>query len=211
MIRLLLADRHAILRTSLKLLFAQVAGMEVVAEAADCGELLARLHQGGIDLVLLDMDGIGTEGLLARLRAHYPDLPVLALSAHSQAEVAQCALRAGASGLLCKDKGVEMLLAAIRRVVAGGRFIDPAVAEEMAFKASGITPSPQQACLSRRELEIFRLIAQGARINDIAATLSISSKTVTTHKRRLMDKMGFASNADLVRYAMKHETPSWAR
>jgi DNA-binding NarL/FixJ family response regulator len=205
-IRLMIADDHTILRESLKHLFALADDIEVCAEAMNGGEVLERLRDGGIDLVLLDMNmpGISGEDLILRLRAQYPELPILVLSMHNQAQVAQRALKAGASGYLSKDRDAEMLLAAIRKVTVGGRFIDPVLAEQMAFESSGIVSSPHHACLSDREFEILCLCAKGVSLNDIAAKFSISSKTVSTHKSRLMEKMGFESNAELVRYALGH-------
>lgn len=203
-IRLMIADDHAILRESLKHLFALAEDIEVSAEAMNGGEVLERLRDGGIDLVLLDMNmpGISGEDLILRLCAQYPALPILVLSMHNQAQVARRALKAGASGYLSKDRDAEMLLCAIRRVAVGGRFIDPVLAEQMAFESSGIVYSPHHACLSDREFEILCLCSKGVSLNDIAFKLSISNKTVSTHKSRLMEKMGFASNAELVRYAL---------
>jgi DNA-binding NarL/FixJ family response regulator len=211
LIRLMIADDHTILRESLKHLFALADDIEVSAEAMNGSEVLERLRQKesgqlDIDMLLLDMNmpGISGEDLILRLRAQHPTLPILVLSMHNQAQVAQRALKAGASGYLSKDRDAEMLLAAIRKVTAGGRFIDPVLAEQMAFESSGIVSSPHHACLSDREFEILCLCAKGVSLNDIAAKFSISNKTVSTHKSRLMEKMGFASNAELVRYALAH-------
>jgi DNA-binding NarL/FixJ family response regulator len=211
MIHLMIADDHAILRESLKHLFALTDDIEVSAEAMNGGEVLERLRQKetdqlGIDLVLLDMNmpGISGEDLILRLRAQYPELPILVLSMHNQAQIAQRALKAGASGYLSKDRDAEMLLAAIRKVAAGGRFIDPVLAEQMAFEASGLAPRALHTSLSDREFEILCLFAKGVSLNDIAAKFAISNKTVSTHKSRLMEKMGFTSNAELIRYALDH-------
>jgi DNA-binding NarL/FixJ family response regulator len=206
MIHLMIADDHAILRESLKHLFALTDDIEVSAEAMNGGEVLERLRDGGIDLVLLDMNmpGISGEDLILRLRAQYPELPILVLSMHNQAQIALRALKAGACGYLSKDRDAEMLLTAIRKVAAGGRFIDPVLAEQMAFEASGIAPRALHTSLSDREFEILCLFANGISLNDIAAKFSISNKTVSTHKSRLMEKMGFTSNAELIRYALDH-------
>lgn len=206
MIRLMIADDHAIIREGLKQLFALVDDIAVVAEATNGAQALDRLRQGGIDLLLLDMTmpGVCGEDLVARVRAHHETLPILILSMHREPQIAQRALKAGASGYLTKDRDPETLLAAIRRTAAGGRFLDPQLAEEMAFDASGLGNQPLHGCLTDREFQIMRMLARGTGINDIADQLSISNKTVSTHKARLMEKMAFASNADIVRYAIAH-------
>jgi DNA-binding NarL/FixJ family response regulator len=207
MIRLLIADDHAIMREGLKQLFALAGDLQVVAEAENGVLLLERLRQEGIDLLLLDMNmpGICGEDLIARIRAHYPTLPILVLSMHNEVQIAQRALKSGASGYLTKDRDPETLLGAIRRVAAGGRFIDAALAEQMAFAATGLGPCSQHDALTDRELQVMRLLARGLSVSQIAAELIISHKTVSTHKARLMEKMAFISTADIVRYAMTHQ------
>ncbi len=206
MIRLLIADDHTIMREGLKRLFALASDLEVVGEAENGAQLLDRLRQDGVDLLLLDMSmpGISGEDLIARVHAHHPALPILVLSMHNETQIAQRALRAGARGYLTKDRDPETLLAAIRRVAAGQRFIDPDLAEQMALEASGLGQRADHECLTDRELQVLRLIARGMSVNHIADQLSISNKTVSTHKARMMEKMGFTSNADIVRYAMVH-------
>ncbi|SDB11289.1 two component transcriptional regulator, LuxR family [Pseudomonas sp. NFACC23-1] len=207
MIKLMIADDHAIMREGLKQLFALAADLRVVAEAENGVLLLERLRQGGIDLLLLDMSmpGISGDDLVARIRAHYPQLPILVLSMHNEVQIAQRALRSGASGYLTKDRDPETLLAAIRRVAAGGRYIDAGLAEQMAFAASGLGPSNEHDALTDRELQVLRLLARGLSVSSIATELVISHKTVSTHKARLMEKMGFLSTADIVRYAMSKQ------
>lgn len=205
MIRLMIADDHAIMREGLKQLFALAGDLQVAGEAENGAMLLERLRQGDVDLLLLDMSmpGISGEDLLARIHTHYPHLPILVLSMHNEVQIAQRALRAGASGYLTKDRDPETLLTAIRRVAAGGRYIDAGLAEQIAFAATGLGPGKQHDSLTDRELQIMRLLARGLNVTRIAAELYISSKTVSTHKARLMDKMGFASGADIVRYALE--------
>jgi DNA-binding NarL/FixJ family response regulator len=204
MIRLMIADDHAIMREGLKQLFALVGDLQVAAEAENGAMLLERLRQGDIDLLLLDMSmpGISGEDLIARIHTHYPQLPILVLSMHNEVQIAQRALRSGASGYLTKDRDPEALLAAIRRVAAGGRYIDAGLAEQIAFAASGLGPYSQHETLTDRELQVMRLLAHGLSVSRIATELAISHKTVSTHKARLMEKMGFTSTADIVRYAM---------
>ncbi|MGJ7512888.1 response regulator [Pseudomonas baetica] len=207
MIQLMIADDHAIMREGLKQLFVLAGDLHVVAEAENGILLLEQLRQGGIDLLLLDMSmpGISGDDLVARIRAHYPKLPILVLSMHNEVQIAQRALKSGASGYLTKDRDPETLLAAIRRVAAGGRYIDAALAEQMAFAATGLGPGSPHDALTDRELQVMRLLASGMSVSRIATELIISHKTVSTHKARLMEKMGFVSTADIVRYAMTQQ------
>lgn len=204
MIRVLIADDHALMREGLRQLFALVDDLQVVGEVVDGVALRERLQTRDVDLLLLDMTmpGISGADLIGRVRAQFPELPMLVLSMHNQPMMAQCALKAGANGYVSKDNDSETLLQAMRRVAAGGRFIDPAIAERIALEASGLQPAPEHACLSERELQVLRMLSQGLSINQIAAELRISNKTVSTHKARCMEKMGFQSNADLLRYAI---------
>ena len=204
MIRLLICDDHAIVRKGLRQLFGIVADIEVVGEAHNGTEALEALRTTAADVVLMDMTmpGLCGEDLIARIRAHHPAQAILVLSMHDEAPVAQRALKAGAAGYLTKDSEPEVLLSAIRRVAAGGNFIDPGIAEQLAFQASGQQVEPSHEALSSREYQVLCLLARGRSVNDIAAELAISNKTVSTHKTRLMEKMGFDSNAALIRYAV---------
>lgn len=206
MIQLLLADDHALVREGLKHLFALTPDITVAVEAINGAQVLDALRQGGFDLIVLDMTmpGIAGPDLIARIQAHGGHLPILVLSMHNEPQVARRALAAGAAGYLTKDSDPAILLAAVRRIAAGGRFIDPALAEAMAFEAS---PSHAEGHrqLSDREHQILCLLARGKGVNEIAAELSISNKTVSTHKSRMMEKMAFVSNADLIRYAIDHK------
>ena len=204
MIRMLIADDPTIMREGLKQLFMLVADVQVVAEAESGTQLIELLRQVEIDLLLLDMNmpGISGEILIARLHTQYPTLPILVLSMHNEIHIAQRALRAGALGYLTKDRDPETLLVAIRRVVSGQRYLDPALAEQIALQSSGLKQQTFVESLSDREFQILRLLAHGMSVNQIAEQLVISNKTVSTHKTRLMDKMGFSSTADIVRFAM---------
>jgi len=204
MIRLLIADDHAIVRAGLKQLFALMDGVVVAGEAASGAQVMELLRSVPVDQVLLDMSMPGIDGadLVTRIRARHPRLPILVLSMYIEPQIARRALKAGASGYLTKGSEPEMLLAAIRKIGAGGRFIDPVLAEQMALET--LAPDSQQPHeqLTDREFQILRLLACGNSVNDVAEQLIISNKTVSTHKVRLMRKMGFRSNADLVRYAL---------
>jgi len=205
-IRLLLADDHALMREGLKQLFALADDIVVTAEANHGDEVLEALAGGNVSLILLDMTMPGLSGaeLIACIVSRDNPPPILVLTMHNDPQIARRALAAGASGYLTKDNDPVMLLDAIRKVAGGGRFLDPALAEAIAFDATAIAaaPQPRHESLSAREKEVFILLAKGYCVNDIAAQLAISNKTVSTHKARLMEKMGFANNTDLIKYAM---------
>ncbi|MCK9389082.1 MAG: response regulator transcription factor [Sulfuritalea sp.] len=205
MIRLLMADDHGIVREGLKQLFSLVADIEVAGEAINGNQVLDALRKGCFDLLLLDMTMPGISGveLIARIRIQHPKLPILVLSMHNEPQIVKRALKAGAAGYLTKDSDPERLLYAIHKVAGGGRYIDPTVAEQIALDASGGNGDGSlHEQLSDREFEILKLLAKGMGVNEIAAMLSISNKTVSTHKARLMEKMDIKTNAELVRYAL---------
>jgi len=203
-IRLLIADDHRIVREGLKQIFDFVSEIVVVGEASDGAETMTQVARGGIDLLVLDlsMPGISGERLIADLRARFPAVPILVLSMHNEPQVAQRAIRAGAAGYLTKECDIEDLLAALRKVASGGRFLDPQLAQQVVFAAAAQSGHSAIDDLTTREFEVLRLITGGLSINQTAAQLGISNKTVSTHKARLMKKLGTASNADLVRYAI---------
>jgi DNA-binding NarL/FixJ family response regulator len=207
MIRLVIADDHAIVRGGLKQIFALTPDLEVVGEAINGAEVLDGLRQREFDLLLLDMNMPGVSGtnLVARVRAQRPDLPILVLSMHNEPQVAARVLKAGANGYITKDCEPDILLAAIRKVAAGGKYIPSELAEKMVFDVSAPGDQPPHTQLSDRELEVLRLLIVGKSVNDIAEQLCISNKTVSTHKVRLMEKMNITSMADLMRYAMQND------
>lgn len=207
MIRIVIADDHAIVRAGLKQMFAIMPDMEVIAEAVDGESLLETLRHNRNDIVLLDLNMPGVSGpdLIARLRAHWPKQPVLVLSMHDTAQIASRALKAGADGYVTKDSEPEVLLAAIRKVAAGGRFISSEVAQKMALLATASGDLLPHNTLSDREFDVFKGLIKGLAVNDIAELLHISNKTVSTHKARLLEKMQISSVAELTRYAVDHQ------
>ncbi len=206
MIRLVIADDHAIVRGGLKQLFALAPDLEVVGEAVNGSEVLERVRQDLFDLLLLDlnMPGISGADLITRVKAHRADLPILVLTMHNEPQVATRMLKAGATGYISKDCEPDILLAAIRKVAANGKYIAPDLAEKMVFDLTSTAQRPPHSLLSDREAEVFRLLTTGKGVNEIAMQLAISNKTVSTHKVRLMEKMNLSSMADLMRYAMQH-------
>lgn len=207
MIRLLIADDHAIMRSGLRQIFALMPEIDVVGEAVNGAEVLQRLRQDPFDLLLLDlnMPGISGVDLIGRVKAHRPDLPILVLSMHNDPHLAAQVLKAGADGYITKDCEPAVLLAAIRKVAAHGKYVVPDIAEKMVLDATVLSDRAPHQLLSVREFEVLRLLIAGQSVNAIAAQFSISNKTVSTHKLRLMEKMNLASMADLMRYAMQHK------
>lgn len=205
-IRLLLADDHAIVRSGLRQLFSLAPDIRVLAEAVDGASVLDALRAELPDVVILDinMPGLSGPDLITRIKSHWPVLPVLVLSMHNEPQVAARVLKAGASGYVTKDSEMDVLLTAIRKVASGGKYIVPELAEKLVFDMSLGGERQPHTLLSDRELEVFRLLAAGKGVNEIAEQLCISNKTVSTHKTRLMEKMNLASTADLVRYALEH-------
>ena len=208
MIRLVIADDHAIVRGGLRQIFALVPDFEVVGEAVNGAEVLECVRHDPLDLLLLDLNMPGVSGadLITRVKAHRAGLPILVLSMHNEPEVAARMLKAGASGYITKDCEPDILLAAIRKVASDGNYIAPDLAERMVFNVTSTAQRPLHSLLSERELEVFRLLSAGNSVNEIATQLVLSNKTVSTYKVRLMEKMNFSSMADLVRYAMQHES-----
>ena len=207
MIRIIIADDHAIVRGGLKQIFALTSDIVVVSEAAQSSEVLEQWRQIPCELLLLDltMPGVAGVDLICRLHDEKSDLPILVLSMHDEAQMAARALKVGAAGYATKDSDPTLLLAAIRKVAGGGRYIDPQLADRMVFEVGLTDDRPAHALLSEREFSVFERLVQGASVNDIAQQLALSNKTISTHKARLMQKMNISTMAELVRYAMEHK------
>lgn len=203
MINLMIVDDHMIMREGLKRLFELYSDVHIAAEAADGLQTLEQLRVTPVDLLLLDisMPGLSGEALIARITHHYPALPILVLSMHSDPHVAMRVLRCGAAGYLTKSQSPERLIEAVRKVHGGARYIDPDLIEPIAL--SSLKPPTRSGLdsLTNREFQIMRLLAGGLSVNHIAKQLMISNKTVSTHKINLMEKMSFTSNADLIKFA----------
>jgi len=204
MIRILIADDHAIVRSGLKQILATAPDMAVATEATNGAEVLQHLSGASVDLLLLDMTMPGISGvdLIRQLHDRYPLLPILVLSMHNEGQIITRALRAGAAGYVTKDSEPEVLLAGIRKVAGGGRFIDPSLVDSMVFD-SGAGEQPD-ALLTARELQVLTMIGEGRPLGEIADRLHLSPKTISTHKMRLMQKLAIDNNVDLVRYAIRH-------
>ncbi|WP_027797405.1 response regulator [Paraburkholderia acidipaludis] len=205
MIRILIADDHAIVRGGLKQIIATTTDMVVAGETGQGSEVIEKLRQCEVDLLLLDMTMPGISGidLIRRVRSERAALPVLVLSIHNEAQVASRALRAGATGYLTKDSDPDVLIAAIRKLADGGRFIDPKLVDAMVFEKHSDDVPPYEI-LSDREFQVLQMMAAGKSINEIADVCALSAKTISTHKMRLMQKLGLSNNAEVIRYAIRH-------
>lgn len=207
MIRVMVAEDHTLVREGIKQLVGLASDLRVVGEACNAEQLLEQLRQTPCEVVLLDISMPGMSGLeaIARIRALSQPPAILMLSMHDEAQMAARALKAGASGYATKDSDPTLLLAAIRKVAAGGRYIDPELADRMVFEVNLTDARPPHALLSEREFSVFERLVQGANVNDIAQQMALSNKTISTHKARLMQKLNAHSVADLVRYALEHK------
>jgi DNA-binding NarL/FixJ family response regulator len=177
-----------------------------VGEARDGHEALKIARETEFDVLLLDMSMPGKGGmeLIKQVKSEKPKLRILVLSMHAEHQYAVRAIKSGASGYLTKDSASTQLLSAIRKIAGGGAFISAEVAEQLAHSAMPHAEGPPHASLSDREYQVFQLLVSGKSVSDIAGQLNLSVKTVSTHKARLMEKMGLANQTELVHYAIKH-------
>jgi DNA-binding NarL/FixJ family response regulator len=206
MIRIVVADDHTIVREGLKQILASADDLIVVGEARDGQEVLQQVRANDFDVLLLDMSMPGKSGteLIKQVKDEKPKLRVLVLSMHQEHQYAVRAIKSGASGYLTKDSASTQLVTAIRKVGAGGAFISAEVAEALALSAMPSNEGPPHTALSNREYQVFRMLASGTSVSDIAARLNLSVKTVSTHKARLLEKLGVRNQTELVHYALKH-------
>lgn len=204
--QVLVADDHAIIRDGMRKILADTDDMEMVGEAANGHEVMDLIRQRDWDLVVLDLSMPGRSGveLIKLIKTERPKCPILIFSMHPEEQYALRALRAGASGYLSKEGDSDLILPALRKVASGGVYISTNVAELL---ASDVTPHFQEAPhkkLSDREFQVFDRIVQGVSLTDIAHELSLSIKTVSTHKSHILNKMNMRSHVDLLRYALEH-------
>ena len=206
MIRIAIVDDHAMVRLGLRQFFADQADFEVIAEAANGRDALDIVRQGEVDVIIMDISMPGHSGVdaLAAIRARAPDLPVLILSGYPEQHYATTLLRQGASGYLNKDCDPEEIVKAIRTVHRGRKYITAGVAELLAEGLSGGGDKPLHETLSERELQVFLRLAKGETVGHIAVSMSLSIKTISTFRTRVMEKMKLESNSDLTYYAIKN-------
>lgn len=206
MIRVVIADDHALVRAGLRQFLADHDDLSVVAECANGRELMDVVRAENVDVVLLDIampDQTGVDLLLA-IKARAPALPVLMLSSYPEEHYATTLLRQGAAGYVGKDTDPDEIVRAIRTAAAGRRYITPAVAEQLAAGLGSSNDKAPHEKLSDRELQVFLHLARGETVGQLAESLSLSVKTVSTYRTRVLEKMGLGSNSDLTYYAMKN-------
>lgn len=205
-ISVLLADDHQLVREGLHRLLDAAPGIRVLAEAGSGHEALQALRQHAVDAAVLDLSMPGMPGmdLIRRVKTEFPQVAVLVLTMHAEEQYAMRAFRCGASAYLTKDSAGAELVQAIRKVAAGGGYVTAALAERLAMGLQTQRDAPAHAMLSDREFEVLRHICAGRRMTDIANELHLSVKTVSTHKARILDKLGLDSMAALIRYGLEH-------
>lgn len=202
-LRILLVDDHALVREGLRRVLDPAARGWSVEEAASGEEALRRLEEHPFDLVITDlsMPGMGGLALIHHLHAHDAQLPVLVLSMHGESPYPLRSLQAGARGYVSKDRSAQELVLAVEKVAGGGIYLSADVAEELVVQLHGRTRVATHPALTEREHEVMRRLVQGDRPSDIASAMKLSVKTVSTHKARLLAKLGLSSLAALIRYA----------
>jgi DNA-binding NarL/FixJ family response regulator len=205
-LKILIADDHALVRSGIRRLLRDEPDIEFVGEAGNAGEALQSVRKENWDLVILDIDMPGQNALdvLRIIKMEKPSLPVLILSMHSENQYAMRVLKAGASGYVTKASAPDNLIAAIRKVVTGGAHVSPALVMEMATRLNSKPRAALDEILSDREYAVLCAIAQGKRLSKIAEELSLSAKTISTYRTRVLEKLGVSNNTELVRYALDH-------
>jgi two-component system invasion response regulator UvrY len=208
--RILIVDDHPIAREGLKRIVSAQKDMKVEGEAANSAEALALVRGADWDVVVLDLAMPGRSGLdvLKDLKREKPGLPVLVLSVHPEDQLALNVLKAGASGYLTKDAAPEQLIEAIRRLVGGGKYISATLAETIAFGMTLDSARPLSETLSDREYQVLCLIATGKSVTEIAKEFSVSVKTVSTLRHRLLSKLKLRNTAELIRFAIERNLSS---
>ena len=203
--KILIADDHAIVRRGLRQILSNVSDMEVAGEASNGKELLELVRSERWDALVLDLNMPGQGGLdsLQEVKHIKPELPILILSIHQAEQYALRVLKAGAAGYLNKESAPELLVEAIRKILSGGRYLTPKVSDILAEHLIEPDSEEPHLSLSDREFQVMCALAAGKRIVDIAAELSLSPKTVSTYRRRALDKLGLRTDAELIQYALR--------
>jgi DNA-binding NarL/FixJ family response regulator len=206
MIKALIADDHAVVRRGLKQIFAETSDLVVAGEAVNGHQVLDKVRTIDLDVIVLDITMPGRSGLdiLEELKHEHPKLPVLVLSIHSENEYAVRVLKAGASGYMTKETAPDELVKAVKKVVAGGKYVSSYLAEQLAFDLGRDSKKPPHTTLSDREYEVMCMIASGKTVTEISKELSLSVKTISTYRARILEKMKMRKNAELTYYAVKN-------
>jgi len=206
LIRILIADDHAIVRKGLKQILSETSDLVVAGEAGNGREAIDKIYKSKYDLVLLDISMPGRGGLevLSELKKKKPHLPVLILSMHPEEQYAVRALKTGAAGYLAKESAPEELIRAIRKVSRGGKYVTASLAERLASEIKINVEKPRHEFLSNREYQILCMIASGKAVKQISEELSLSVKTISTYRCRVLNKMNMKNNAELTHYAIQN-------
>jgi DNA-binding NarL/FixJ family response regulator len=206
-IRILIADDHPIVRLGLKELLVRDLKGVICGEAANGQQVIFEIQRHDWDLVILDVTMPGPSGfdVLKDIQVLRPKLPVLVVSVHPEEQLGKRALKAGASGYLNKESAPEELVKAIRKVLAGGRYVSPALGEQLALDLSGRGEGFLHERLSDRELEVLEMIASGKTISQIAEELHLAVPTIRTYRARILEKMEMTSTGELIRYALDNK------
>jgi two-component system invasion response regulator UvrY len=202
-IKIIIADDHPLFRRGLKHALEETSDIEVIGEASNGDNLLSMIKSNNLDMVLLDISMPGKSGLdlLKQLKSEHSKLPILILSVYPEEQYAVRFIKAGASGYLTKESAAEKLAEAIRKIAAGGKYASTAVIEKLAFDFSD-SEKPLHEALSDREYQVFGMIAIGKSLTEIGVDLSLSVKTISTHRTRILEKMKMKKNAELIHYAI---------
>ncbi len=206
MIRVLIADDHAVVRQGLKQILRSIPELTVAGESSSGDETLEKLRAEEWDLVILDISMPGRNGLelLKLLKHEHPKTPVLVLSMHSEDQFAVRMLKAGASGYLTKESASEELVKAVRKIISGGKYVSPTLAEKLASQMHPDFDRPPHEVLSDREFQVMRMIARGQTVKEIADELMLSVKTISTYRTRALEKLELRTNAQLIHYAIQN-------
>ncbi len=206
MIKILIADDHAVVRRGLKQILSEGSDMVVVEEASNGNEVLQSIRKQDFDVIVLDISMPDRSGLdvLMELKHMRPKLPVLLLSMYPEEQFAVRVLKAGAAGYMTKESAPDELVRAIRKVLGGGKYVSPSLAERLAYDLETDVGRPRHETLSDREFQVMCMIASGKTVTEIAKELSLSVKTISTYRTRILGKMSMKNNAELIHYAIQN-------
>jgi DNA-binding NarL/FixJ family response regulator len=205
-IKIFVVDDHAVVRQGIKHIIVQNSDMEVVGEASRGGEVLEKIKNMDVDVILMDIEMPEKSGweVMSQLKHYYPHMGVIILSIFPEDHYGVRLIKAGASGYLTKSSAPEQLVQAIRTVSGGGKFISPSLGEKLIQELDKKDDQPLHAILSEREFQVFCMIASGRKTKEIAEELSLSITTISTHRSNILEKMGMKNNAELIHYALKN-------